>query len=203
MNTKILLPALAGFFILGCATQKNAESFYAKHPEQLAASCAEKYPVKDSVGATVTDSTAKADNKDFTSSIDSANNAVESLVNAVNNAKKRSVDSVSLACLDVVADYNRQIDQLETKANDLAGQVKHLQANYRPCIPDTVYRTTPVYRENTAKVAAQAGQIAALSNQLAVMTASRDDWKGKAKFRWWIILGLGLIIGGAIAWRFK
>jgi hypothetical protein len=35
--------------LTGCATQKKADKFYAKHPELLALKCATKYPVKDSI----------------------------------------------------------------------------------------------------------------------------------------------------------
>lgn len=40
------------FFIasmIGCATQKNAEKYYQKHPEKLAEKCAYEFPVIDSV----------------------------------------------------------------------------------------------------------------------------------------------------------
>ena len=35
--------------LTGCATQKKADKFYAKHPELLALKCATTYPVKDSI----------------------------------------------------------------------------------------------------------------------------------------------------------
>jgi len=36
-------------FFASCATQRRAEKFYSKHPEELAKICSETYPVKDSI----------------------------------------------------------------------------------------------------------------------------------------------------------
>lgn len=46
---KALVTILICTLLTACATQRNAEKYYAIHPEKLAEQCTDKFPVKDSV----------------------------------------------------------------------------------------------------------------------------------------------------------
>jgi len=198
MNKLIVMAAIAVIFFSSCATQRNFEKYAAKHPVKLAELCIEKFPIRDSIGEPVIDSSHKADNLDHSGTIDSLKDAADALVKEL-EAKTEMSELDKGRALDVIGEYTLENVNLKKKVKGLASDISRLQANYRPCLPDTVFRTIPHFLENPAKDVV----INSLRNQLAKTEQQRDDAQHKAKVRWWIIFALGCIIGAAIFGRVK
>jgi len=194
----VLMAALAIIvmvFVSGCSASKKAHGYFSKHPEEFARPCADAFPVKDSVAPPVV-KYVPADNKNYKGTIDSIQEAADKLAADIRRAGEESRDSLANDCGRAVTGLQEQAGRLQKQVSDLKGQ-------YKPCKPDTVRIETKVYRENTALVTA-------LRQDLAVTAADRDrnakeaaEWKGAAKKRFWIIVGLLAAIGIGIYLRIK
>lgn len=199
MNKNIFRVAIAALFFVSCATERNFQKYAAKHPVKLAELCIEKFPIKDSVGEAVIDSTHKADNKDHTADIDTIGKIADELVDKINSAGFHPTDREKKECLDVIAAYTKENAELKAKAKALQSDVKRLQANYKPCVSDTVFSTKSHFLENPAKDVVIGSQ----RTQLAKTEQQRDDAKGKAKTYFWIIVALLAVIGAGIFGKIK
>ena len=180
---------LVAFLVLvaSCTTEKGANGWFDRHPDKDAERCAKNYPVRDSI-APPTIEYYPADNENYQGKIDSLVNRLGQAEASADDlayqlARQQNNDSLG-ACKEVLKGYQATIA-------DLKKQVGALKAAYKPCKPDTVERKTTIYRENTAKTAAQAAKIADL-------TASDSKHAKQATTRGWACIVLGLLLAGSV-----
>lgn len=164
-------------FLASCATQKNADKFYNNHPDALAAKCADKFPVRDSTAPVVIDSSHRAENENYQRTIDSLKYQADFLQGEINNIKPG----------DVNAETYLKLQQVQAKADQLNKELTKLKNGYKPCLPDTVYKSTTVYRENTARVASQASTITSQNEQI-------KDLKKGITWRNWVMIGEAVLL---------
>lgn len=192
------MAAIAAIFFSSCATERNFQKYAAKNPVKLAELCIEKFPIRDSIGEPVIDSTHRADNLDHTGTIDSLKDAADRLVKQLESSLEIT-DLDKQRAMDVIGEYSKENEKLKKQARALASDISHLQANYKPCLPDTVYSTITHFLENPAKDLL----IGSLYNKIAKTEQQRDDWKATAKTRFWWIIVLGALLGFMILNRVK
>lgn len=164
---KISLP-IALLVLASCTTTQKAIRQLDKDRPAAANYCADRFPVRDSIspGDTVY---IPADNVDLSFLIDSLYGTLQPVRDTLN------------LCPDVVAEANRTILAQSR-------QIQQLKAQYRPCVPDTLRITGPtVYRENTARVAAQGYQIADLTAARNRYHEGRNWWRMACLITWGIV----------------
>lgn len=158
MKRLLLIALIAG----SCATQKNANRYYDKHPEELAELCGDKFPPRDSVGVPTTNYTP-ADNKDYQHQIDSIRNAAYMLMYDLADFQQqmmmRQTPKDVQECQETIHNYQKQIGKLLGQVDELKKKASALGSEYKPCIPDTVFKENNIYRANTAKEDAQGQRI--------------------------------------------
>lgn len=147
---RLLLMAL----IMGsCATQRNANKYYEKHPEQLAKVCGEKFPSRDSIGEVQT-TYQPAENKDYQHQIDSLRTEALMLMYDLADFQQqmtmRQTPEDLQQCQETINNYQKQIGKLLGQVNELKKKASALSTEYKPCIPDTVRNDRVIYRANTA-----------------------------------------------------
>lgn len=181
--------------LAGCSTlakqQRKAEIFYMQHPEKLAAKCAERFPAKDSVGKTDTVYT-KADNEDYTQTIDSLKSMVDSLSNS----------------WIVITDSNciEQYDALLKKNVQLKNSITTLQRSYKACKPDTLKLTDTIYTQSPGLLAANSYltyQRDSSNKALISASALLADKKHAVTTDTWIIIALSVVIAGGTILKIK
>jgi hypothetical protein len=191
---RITVIAMMIAFAASCTTANKATQFFNEHPETGAKYCAEKYPVKDSLGEEET-TYKPADNKNYQREIDGIEAAAKAIQkNFSDESVARSVDP-GKPCPEV--------KPFQDEINNLISQVQNLQRAYKPCIPDTVYTEIPVYRENTARVTSQALEIDRLNKLLAKTETERDLYKDQSRTRLFWIIGLIALIGVGVFLKIK
>lgn len=187
-----LIACLAIIFLPSCNTYQKQlhtfKNFADDHPNELAPLCAKAFPVKDSVGATKIDSTHKANNVNYAGKIDS-------LQAIADQFKQRLLADTgkSNPCASVAKNYQVQV-------NTLSNQVQALRAAYKPCKPDTVYKTTPIYRTDEAKIAVLQNQFNVKSDSLKTTKTQLADEKetSASRLHWMLILGGVLVALGIV-----
>lgn len=169
-------------FLVGCSAQNKLERKINKakvvayeNPESFADLCARLFPVKDSVGTPVI-KIVKADNKDYSATIDS-------LTAALNQSESKVLDSTG---------YRNEISRLKN-------QVKKFKDAYKPCLPDTVRISTPIYKENTARVSYLNNKLNSMSIEKALIEQDRDKALNKARNHLNILIVLSAALFG-VAW---
>lgn len=192
------MAAVAVIFFSSCATQRNFEKYAQKHPVKLAELCIEKFPIRDSVGEPVFDTIRRSDNLDHTGTIDSLKQAADELVREM-ESKQMISDLDRKKAVDIIGDYSKENESLKRKAKSLAADISRLQANYRPCLPDTQRIYLPHFLENPAKDLV----IASLYNKVAKIEQQRDDWKHRAQTRFWWLVVLVAILGIGVGLKLK
>jgi peptidoglycan hydrolase CwlO-like protein len=159
---RLLLLAL----ILGsCATQRNANKYYDKHPQELAELCGDKFPPRDSIA---TDTVYReAENQNYTHQIDSLRTQALMLMYDLADFQQqmtmRQTPADVQECQQTINNYQKQIGKLLGQVDELKKKATSLSSDYKPCLPDTLRIDNVIYRANTAKETAllKAWQIAA------------------------------------------
>lgn len=187
-KTKVLCALSAFVLLMACNTYQKqlnkATTFFMANKAQLASLCEMVYPVKDSIGETVIDSTHKANNINYQGLIDSV---------------QRAEDSLQMLVYTDTAKSNPCAEQSKTFANKLKSitdRYNKLVNSYRPCKPDTVYKKQTIYVKDMA-------EITVLTNQLNVKVDSLKITKhdlqlkitqSSARLKWIFILA-GILLG--------
>lgn len=162
------------------------------HPNVVAERCAKDYPVKETVGATVVDSTRKANNQNYSTKIDS-------ILQGAALLKKQLDQSASgeASAGNIIAAYKEQV-------NGLVTQVQQLRQNYKPCKPDTVYKTQTVYRLDQAALAVCNNKLQVKNDSLNLVKSQFKDEKEKSASRLhWLLGCIGVLIGLGVITVFK
>jgi hypothetical protein len=155
-----------------CATQKKAEKYYSKHPEELAQVCIDKFPL-DTISKTDT-FYQKADNVDYSGIIDSIKDVFD---NTISEAPTVVYDS------NCIEEYNKLLSNQKA----LKDKITSLQANYKPCKPDTVRLTKQYTVEDKRK-------LFIVQNDLnKEKKAHNKTIIGKHIFMWWAIVATILL----------
>lgn len=188
---------IALFLFARCATYNNARKYYDKHPDVFAMDCAGDFVATDSVGEAIITVTP-GNSVDYTGTIDSLAREADQLYTKAANDSVRAA-SISQDCASLVSGYRNTV-------RDLTARIGALNANYKKPTPDTFRIEIPTFRvpmQTVAKLKYNEHQIDSLDKALAIVTSSRDDFKGKARKRIWIIGGLCVGIGILTVLRFK
>lgn len=168
--------------LVACNTYKKqlakATAFFEANPKALAPICEEKFPVTDSVGKTHVDSTHKANNVNYQKIIDSLQNAEDSLqMQAYSDTGKEN------PCADQAKKFAAQLKTITARYNALAN-------SYRPCKPDTVFRTTPIYMKDNAEIAVLTNNLSVATDSLKITKHDLQAKTAQSKTRLWWIIGL-------------
>lgn len=191
---KIIVCVAIATSLVACTTARKAVTYFNEHPDVSAGYCAEKYPVKDSVGETTTVYTP-ANNEDLQPKLDELQQTAEGLQRKLVEADSARRKDPAKPCPEV-RPFQNEIDALLTR-------ISKLQSEYKPCIPDTIFKEKVVYRENTAMVASLSEQIKKITRALENMTGERDIYKEEASRRLKWILALFALVGLGIFLKVK
>jgi hypothetical protein len=172
--------------------RSRALQFYNEHPAEFAKNCADAFPVKDSIGEDVIDSIKTADNIDLSQWLNS-------LYTELDNLKDRFAKDTT----DMARHYTDQI-------NTLVARVNAVNREYKPCLPEVIYKTRPVYQENTARIKALGAQIDSLfQDGIKCKEREREALKQAEKYekrastRLWAIIAIGTVILGYVVLQIK
>ena len=190
----VIVLITASFLFSGCNTyQKQLNKFNTfadANTAALAAKCVEHFPVKDSVGATHIDSSKKADNKNYQTSIDSLQQLADQL-----KAQIGKDTSSGNPCSSVAKSYQTQISGLNAKITDLKNA-------YKPCKPDTVFSTKEVFRKDEAALTVCANNYNKLRDSLLIVKANlvteKETSSSRAGWIWKLGLALAAVAGVAV-----
>lgn len=189
MSKQLLILVL---FMGSCATQKNAEKYYERHPIELARVCGDKFPPKDSTADPVV-TYRPADNIDYHNEIDSLRTYAEIMQRNMADMQQQLFMKGDgqdwKECSDLLIMYQHKVDSISQKAAALAKR-------YRPCDSDTLFIDRNHYITNTAKEFAQAGTISKLSTEL-------EEKRKQARERGIGCLVFGALLFGALVLIFK
>lgn len=196
-STIILLIAMfmTMWFFTGCNSYqkqlKKFNEFADAHNDVVAGVCAQKFPVKDSIGQVHTDSTHRANNVNYSPTIDSLQKLADAL------KLKLSKDTVKTnPCAAVAKGYQDQV-------NNLTNQLIGLHKTYKPCLPDTVYRTRDIYRLDSAKLVVMEGRYKVKADSLVISQHDLTGSQKQSSTRLYIIIGLCVAIGVGIVLKIK
>lgn len=169
---KMLLAMLiATAFLFSCNIEKRwyngAQKLYARHPDSLSNICARSYPVEDSVAYDRIDSVKPAKNENFTGTIDSLSQAADSLTDRIKRDSMYA-KQISVECAELVGLYSKEMVNLRS-------QVKTLKDRYKPCDPDTMYRSSLIYRKNTAEIASLKFKLSDADKKIATQKNELDE----------------------------
>lgn len=171
-----------------CATLKNAQKYYRNNPGQFATDCASVFVPWDSAGETRT-IILPGSFIDYSPVIDSLSKEAEHLYVVISKDSSAAAQA-SQDCFNLIERY-------KSLSGELYAKIEALKLDYHKPTPDTLKVDNIIYRLPTAYVAREQvykNDIDTLSARLSIMTASRDDYQGKAKFRLWLSIGLGAVI---------
>jgi hypothetical protein len=191
----LIIVALFLFGLTGCLTEKNLPKHNDKFPSAAAEYAHKKFPLKDSAGRIDT-TYIKADNKDYSSLIDSINNVIDSINTDWTNAIDSSTTAVSEALLKKIIDGKKEIEGLK-------GVIARLRNEYRPCKPDTIKLASnnywidgsaiTMYEQEKQKVATVTGELQKTKDKL-------NWWKTACIITWSII---GIVLAFKIGFSLK
>ena len=172
----------AAIILAGCLTQKNLPKHNDKYPLAAAEYYLKKFSPKDSIGKPV-DSLVNAENKDYTNLIDSLNN----LVDSINMDWTAAVDSATTEAQEL---FKEKIEGQQKQIASLMQSIAKLKASYKPCKPDTLFRTNTVYKTD--------GALATAHEELkkAYTELSNENLKneGLARTRLWMFIAACAVI---------
>lgn len=157
---------------MGCTTQRKAINYFNTHELVAATYCAAKFPTTDSI-VTRIDTIVKANNKDYSKTIDSLTSAIE----AISGEAKADSIKASLSHKDC----ENVVQKLAQTNNSLRRQIAALKADYKPCLPDTIIKTTDHYITNKAREKE-------LEIRLADMSTEKEMYQGRYQF--WLKYGI-------------
>jgi len=155
-----------------------------ENPDSFADLCAKLYPTKDSVGAPII-KYIPADNKDYQTKVDS----LLALVNKLKSDNDKDSTEIGIR-------YKSQI-------NNLYEQITDLKRDYKKCVPDTVTKDIPIYRENVAKIKSLELELEAKSVALSISEDKLSEAEKRAKTRLWILIGIGVLTVAYVALKIK
>jgi hypothetical protein len=170
--------------------ERKVEEWNLLHPEKSAQWCADHYPCTGD-STTVSD-TLIADNYDYTLLIDSLLLEIEKR----DSGWTRFVDSATTQTAEV---YRKALVNCKKAKDASDAAFRKLQAQYKPCIPDTIKITKRVSTIDSAAVSALRLKAFRLEKENIDLRIDNEKWEGKAKERWWIALVEGILILGLVA----
>jgi len=128
----IVVIAIIGLILISsCTTQNRFNEIADKHQDWLASKCSLSFPIDTTTKTNTV--YIKADNTDWT---DTINNLNEALTEARNTVKTDTIYNEK--------DCNGLLQAQRRTINKLGARISNLQANYKVCAPDTL-RITKTY----------------------------------------------------------
>jgi len=136
----IVVIAIIGLILISsCTTQKRFNKIADKHQDWLAKRCLISFPIDTTTKTNTV--YIKADNTDWTDTINSLN---EALTEARNTVKTDTIYNEK-DCNDLLQTQRRTINKLGTR-------ISNLQANYKKCAPDTLRITKTLTVKDTREL---------------------------------------------------
>lgn len=193
MKKLTILSLLSVLIILaGCNTYKKQlgtfQAFAMQNTNELAKLCSTVFPVKDSIGAVKIDSTHKAVNVNYKSSLDSLAHKADSL------KKELAKDTAkSNPCANIARGYQIQII-------DLTNSLQQLRHSYKACQPDTVYKSQTIFKTDQAALAVinKAFQVKSDSLNISNHDLTNEQSESKSRLKWIFILSGVLVALGIV-----
>lgn len=196
---KLVIGIIAAFMLFcfmtcfsGCLTAKNLARHNDKFPDSAVSYAARKWPRRDSIGKPKLDSIKKADNVDYTSLIDS-------IASVSDSTKWWTSDSTvyfdsSGAFIGSYESFIRSSDLLQVQNRKLTEMIAKLRREYKPCKPDSIFFTADHFEVDGPAVTAANLRADKEKQGREKAEKERDDWKTKAKIRFWMLVAMGSII---------
>ncbi|MGN7818770.1 hypothetical protein ACTJJB_01500 [Chitinophaga sp. 22536] len=176
-------------------TTEKARQVFDRHPGDFADLSLKHFPcIPDSAGKIP--QYKRADNPDYTGTLDSLQRSGDSLLVELARAKQYAADSIGRQCADLVDRYKRQVTRLTNTLDSL-------RRNYRAPRPDTVGIPYPV--KSTAELAHIAQlrdsladkdrQISQLKIENADQRATISEKKRQIVLHWLAHAGTAVLLG--------
>lgn len=192
---RIIIAFALSVALFGCSPLRHYEAVAKDSPRSeakraiLAPVCAVEFPIRDSAGK-VNQDYKPADNTNYQGQIDSLQNLINELI------ADAATQAYSAAMAPTAPGEIKPAPS--TALQKVAQAVNKLKETYKPCIPDTVFQTQTIYRENTARVVDLQNQVTKLAELLKQKTIEADDYKHKALVRLIGLVALIALIGVGI-----
>lgn len=185
----VLLALLLVMIVLvsGCRTaQERVDRLFNKHPDLAVKECNERWPTKAIDSTTVIDSVKRALNTNWQHYIDS-----------LEKMAQKGSNVVVLPDSGAYKDCKKEYDKVVSENKGLRDAIAKLRRDYKPCLPDTVYKTKTVRVLDMKPV-----QIVkdSLSKERDIRVKAESKVESLTKQINWLI-GAVLILGGLIALR--
>ena len=136
----IVVIAIIGLILISsCTTQKRFNRIADKHQDWLASKCLSDFPIDTTTKTNTV--YIKADNTDWTDTINSLN---EALTKARNTVKTDTIYNEK--------DCNNLLQAQSRTINKLGVRISNLQANYKKCAPDTLRITKTLTVKDTREL---------------------------------------------------
>jgi hypothetical protein len=175
MKKLIIILTLSSLFA-SCMSIEKAIS-YLEQKGKLDDVCANKFPVNESAASTELESLKPADNKDYSADF----KELKSKMQDMDRSWEALLDSNTTAISTL---YQREILKMQRQMSSMKEYINALEANYKPCKPDTAYIHTKYYVRDRAYEKTQSDSIQKLNDiiskkdeRIAELTKDRNDWR--------------------------
>ena len=191
-------------FLTGCGAikkaqeqhqEKKANQFFDAHPVKDAERCHAHFPLNDSIGDMHLDSILKANNIDYTNSIDDILQTIDSL-------EKDSINRYWIMALDSSTTeqgeaFRKILLSRQNKYAQLRDSVQKLRNAYKPCEPEKLYYTSEHWYIDpmlqTINDALQK-QISDAAKKNDALQRELKNAQSTNKIRFWMLIAAGAII---------
>lgn len=212
---KYILSIVLLILLVGCNPAKRAARQTAratavlKQHGTLNDVCAENnLDCRDSVSIDI-DSIRNAFNENLSNALDSLELVALDEIDR-NESARKYLDSMYSHCRDVIDYYESELDKQTKSKLKILDEIVELKKRYRPCKPDTVFKT--VWRRDLARESVLGESNDSLRRALdnktgeynalkSLYDADKKRWRGKIGIPWWVFVVLG--IGVFLQLRFR
>jgi hypothetical protein len=177
----ILVFALVLSMLCSCTTQRKFNRIASEHKDWLSDKCSETFPLKPSSTTTTTE-VKSADNKDWTTTIDSLNKVI---LEAKTTVKTDTIYSER--------ECNEKLQQQAKTIRSLTASLVKLKAGYEPCKPDTVIITTTITVPDSAKVYSLEAKLKKEQEKRIKTEGKLDEVSSQRNWAIGILIVLGLL----------
>lgn len=184
-----LLAAITLILAASCTTKRSFVKYGTKHRDISAQFCSETFPLRPSSTDTII-RYIESDNRNWTTTIDSLN---EALITAKNTVKLDTIYSQ--------AECNEKLLSQARTIQSLSSIIKKMRDDYEPCKPDTVLRIVTNVVPDSALVEAKNNVIKERDKELIKVNEVKDN--RTAQRNWLFVAVLILCAIHVLRWFVK